>query len=124
MAKKPVYVPADEAAHYEVFLTRDDGQNKVVARVTVRGETRIAVIVPVYTDAIHLKILSDESKYTLCYSLDGRQWTELASETALALSPEDYVRKMCFTGVIIGLYASGNGATCEAPACFDWFDIR
>lgn len=114
----------DEAAHYEVFLTRDDGQNKVVARVTVRGETRIAVIVPVYTDAVHLKIRSDESKYTLCYSLDGRQWTELASETALALSPEDYVSKMCFTGVVVGLYAAGNGAACEAPACFDWFDIQ
>lgn len=114
----------DEAAHYEVFLTRDDGQNKVVARVTVREETRIAVIVPVYTDAVHLKIRSDESKYMLCYSLDGRQWTELASETALALSPEDYVSKMCFTGVVVGLYAAGNGAACEAPACFDWFDIR
>lgn len=114
----------DEAAHYEVFLTRDDGQNKVIARLTVRGETRVAVIVPVYTDYVYLKIRSDESTYTLCYSLDGRQWTELASETALSLSPEDYVRKMCFTGVVVGLYASGNGAACEAPACFDWFDIR
>lgn len=113
----------DEAAHYEVVLTRDNGQNKVVARLTVRGETRIAVIVPVYTDYVYLKIRSDEKRYTLYYSLAGRQWTELAAETALALSPEDVAGKICFTGVVVGLYAAGNGKPCAAPAYFDWFEV-
>jgi len=27
-----------------------------------------------------------------------------------------------FTGVVIGLYASGNGKPCSAPADFDWFE--
>jgi xylan 1,4-beta-xylosidase len=27
-----------------------------------------------------------------------------------------------FTGVYLAMYASGNGAPCQRPADFDWFD--
>ena len=29
-----------------------------------------------------------------------------------------------FTGVFIGLYATGNGRTSRVPADFDWFEYR
>ncbi|MDQ6420186.1 hypothetical protein RB620_12135 [Paenibacillus sp. LHD-117] len=29
-----------------------------------------------------------------------------------------------FTGVYIGMYATGNGTTCRAPAYFDYFEYR
>jgi hypothetical protein len=31
---------------------------------------------------------------------------------------------MHFCGVVIGLYATGRGQPCAAPADFDWFDYR
>ena len=31
---------------------------------------------------------------------------------------------MCFTGMMLGLYATGNGHEAGAPADFDWFDYR
>ncbi|MBT2290764.1 hypothetical protein J7E73_16815 [Paenibacillus albidus] len=48
----------------------------------------------------------------------------MAAGPARALSPEDFVSKMCFTGVVIGLYATGNGRPSGTPARFDWFEYR
>ncbi|MGG6313616.1 glycoside hydrolase family 43 protein [Paenibacillus macerans] len=113
----------DEFAHYEVYLKQEDGRKKIAARLTVRGESRIAAEVPIDTDRVYLKIRSALTSYALLYSLDGLEWNELATGTAQVLSPEDFVRKMCFTGVVIGLYATGNGVDCAGRACFDWFEV-
>jgi alpha-N-arabinofuranosidase len=31
---------------------------------------------------------------------------------------------MCFTGDYFGMYATGNGQKCTAPADFDWFEYN
>jgi xylan 1,4-beta-xylosidase len=33
-------------------------------------------------------------------------------------------RRMCFTGVYLGMYATGNGERSKAPADFDWFEYQ
>ncbi|RAW09897.1 glycoside hydrolase family 43 protein, partial [Paenibacillus taichungensis] len=53
---------------------------------------------------------------------DGENWTVLGSGSARALSPEDFVHKMCFTGAVVGLYATGNGKVSSTPAYFEWFE--
>ncbi|WP_311519602.1 beta-xylosidase family glycoside hydrolase [Paenibacillus albidus] len=60
----------------------------------------------------------------LSYSEDSQNWSSMAAGPARALSPEDFVSKMCFTGVVIGLYATGNGRPSGTPARFDWFEYR
>ncbi|MNP73282.1 hypothetical protein D3C76_1699760 [compost metagenome] len=92
--------------------------------MTVRGETWIEAEVETETNRVWLKIEADVTEYHLLYSLNGQDWFMLASGTAYALSPEDFVDKMCFTGVIIGLYATGNGRTASEPAYFDWFEYQ
>ncbi|MGX1830521.1 beta-xylosidase family glycoside hydrolase [Paenibacillus taichungensis] len=39
-------------------------------------------------------------------------------------TPEDFVHKMCFTGTVVGLYATGNGQASRTPARFDWFEYE
>lgn len=112
----------DEDAHYEIGVIHSGGSNKLIARLTVRGQSQIVHEAALNSDRIFLKINSSETEYTLLYSENGETWTSVASGSARALSPEDFVSKMCFTGVVIGLYATGNGQDSQAEAHFDWFE--
>lgn len=113
----------DEDAHYEIFLKQANGKKFVGVRLTERGASRMAAEVPVDEDRVFLKIRASVADYSLLYSMDGQDWVLLGGGSARALSPEDFANKMCFTGVVIGLYASGNGKPCAAPAYFDWFEV-
>lgn len=114
----------DEDAHYEIFMKQEGGRKSIGVRLTARGESSLAAEAPVETDWVHLKITSSVTDYALLYSLDGEKWVQLGAGPARALSPEDFVSKMCFTGVVIGLYASGNGKPASGLARFDWFEAR
>lgn len=114
----------DEDAHYEIFMKQEAGRRTIGARLTVRGEWLVVAEVPMDLDGVYLKIRSDVTEYSMYYSLDGQEWIRLGGGPARALSPEDFVEKMCFTGVVIGLYATGNGKTASGEAHFDWFVTR
>lgn len=113
----------NEKAHYEIGLVRKEGQIVIAAYLTVSGQTKLVAEVPAPADSVFLKIIADPAEYSLCYSLDGEKWTKLAAGAAYALSPQA-IEGNNFTGVIIGMYATGRGKQSEAMAYFDWFDYR
>ncbi|GIP44794.1 glycoside hydrolase 43 family protein [Paenibacillus sp. J45TS6] len=112
----------DEDAHYEIGIRRSAGQNIIFARLTERGESEIVHESELGTEQLLLRIESTEKEYTLTCSEDGQNWLRLGSGTARAISPEAFVHKMCFTGAVVGLYATGNGQESQTPARFDWFE--
>lgn len=113
----------NEQAHYEIGLSYRNGQKVIAAYLTIKGETQLAAEAPAPAGGIFLKIAADAAEYSLLYSLDGAEWIKLASGTAYALSPQA-VDGNNFTGVIIGMYATGHGRASDAAAYFDWFDYR
>ncbi|MDK8189761.1 glycoside hydrolase family 43 protein [Paenibacillus sp. UMB7766-LJ446] len=115
-------VRRDEDAHYEIGIKRLKGRNVLFARLTVRGESNTVHESETVTERLSLRIESTEKEYRLACSEDGLNWTVLGSGSAQAISPEDFVHKMCFTGAVVGLYATGNGQASSAPARFDWFE--
>ncbi|MGF9696839.1 glycoside hydrolase family 43 protein [Paenibacillus sp. MABNR03] len=112
----------DEDAHYELGVRRSEGRNMIFARLTVRGESRIVHESETEADVLRLRIESTEKEYKLSCSADGENWLSVGSGAARAISPEDFVHKMCFTGAVVGLYATGNGQASCTPARFDWFE--
>ncbi|MNL71878.1 hypothetical protein D3C87_1971040 [compost metagenome] len=91
--------------------------------MTAKGQAQLAAEVPVTGGRVFLKIAADYNEYHLLYSLNGTEWAWLAAGSAYALSPQA-VEGNGFTGVVIGLYAAGNGKTAEAAAYFDWFEYQ
>lgn len=112
----------DEDAHYELGIRRLEGRNVLFARLTVRGESYTVHESETQAEQLWLRIESSEKEYRLACSEDGENWRDLGSGSARAISPEDFVHKMCFTGAVIGLYATGNGRASSTPARFDWFE--
>ena len=66
---------------------------------------------------IELHVKTDPLQYTFKYVLNGQTHTLATGETRL-LSSEVAGG---FTGVYIGMYATGNGKSASSPADFDWF---
>lgn len=113
----------DENAHYEIALVQREGQRVIAASLTIDGITQLVAEVPTTAKQILLKIQAELTEYSLLYSLDGQKWMKLASGAAYPLSPQA-VKGNGFTGVLIGLYATGHGKIAEVLAHFDWFDYR
>lgn len=111
----------DEHAHYEICLTQKDGQSVIAAYLTVDGITQLAGEVPTTAQQVFLKIHAEVREYSLLYSLEGEDWINLATGAAYSLSPQA-VKGNSFTGVVVGIYATGQGKIAQVPAYFDWFD--
>ena len=80
---------------------------------------------PIRGESVILEVNADASRYTLLVNSGGRRHP-LGHLPTRPLSSE-YISKrgpMHFTGVMLGLYASGNGRRSRAPADFDWFEYR
>ncbi len=117
-------VRRDEDAHYEVGILHSGSSPLLIARLTVRGQSQVVYEAKLTSTSILLRIDALGQEYALLYSEGQDSWTHIAAGTARALSPEDSVRHMCFTGAVVGLYATGNGRSNSSPACFAWFDYQ
>jgi len=109
----------NENHHYEIFLSRRQGQNCLIVRRrigTLEGEIASR---PVQEETITLSIRADRDWYHLG-TLQNGEFEELACGETRYLSSEV---ARGFTGVVIGMYATGNGKPCARPADFDWFDL-
>ncbi|MEK4038730.1 glycoside hydrolase family 43 protein [Paenibacillus sp. FSL L8-0493] len=113
----------DENAHYEIGLVQKNGQKVITAHVTMDGVTHTAAEVSTTVERIYLKAKAELTEYSFLYSLDGQEWNKLSTAAAYPLSPQA-VKGNGFTGVLIGLYATGHGKVAEVPAYFDWFDYQ
>jgi xylan 1,4-beta-xylosidase len=108
-----------DRAHYEIAVTRKDGSMLVFVR-SCCNDTTIAVNSMNVRDSLHfLQIESSETGYTFSYSSDTLTFIPLATLSARDINPET---NRAYTGAVIGMYATGNGALSSVPADFDWFE--
>jgi alpha-N-arabinofuranosidase len=112
----------DPRHHYEVLVTRRDGQRVVLARRRI-GDVRIETpALPLPAGPVVLEIRGDGERLSLGWSAapDGPVQTLVSAENKY-LSIE---LANVYTGLVLAMYATGCGQVSTAPADFDWFDYR
>jgi xylan 1,4-beta-xylosidase len=94
----------------------------VLVRRTVKGSSveEPGVELPAYRDAV-LSVEAAPMGYRMFYQAPGGTRSALCSAETRPLSSEEAGG---FTGVYVGMYATGNGRRCAAPADFDWFEYE
>jgi alpha-N-arabinofuranosidase len=116
-------VRADEKFRYDLAIVRADSGREAILRRRVRGESRIVGRCSLAKGELLLDLQATEKAYVfrvgVCEPL-----ALLGSLPTKALSAETIGASgaMCFTGVCIGAYATGNGRSSSVPADFDWFE--
>jgi alpha-N-arabinofuranosidase len=107
--------------HYDLFVTRQDGQRRVIVRRRIGSLVADVARVSIEPGPITLIIQAEPDSYTFGVSGKSGDQQILATGETRYLAPEVAGP---FRGVFFALYASGNGATATAPAFFEWFDYR
>ena len=109
----------NERHHYEIAKTLRDGQPTLIVRRQIGSLVAEVAGVTVPAGPLELKISANRDRYQFQYKVQGQEWATLAEGETRYLSTEVAGG---FTGVFLGMYASGNGQPSRAPAFFDWFD--
>jgi xylan 1,4-beta-xylosidase len=113
----------NEKNHYEIGLTLREGKRVLLCRKTLAGK----VVEPVQYEQIGpgdviLSVQAAPTAYEFfCQPADGGSQKSLGTAFTRDLSSE---KVGGFTGVYIGMYATGNGQKNSQPADFDWFEYR
>jgi xylan 1,4-beta-xylosidase len=106
--------------HYEVGVVLRGGVRQAIVRRRTGDVHAIVRSEPARQGPYILTVNADPENYTFTFA--GTEWREqqLASLEVRAVADE---LAGTFTGVYLGLYASGNGRPSTACADFDWFEV-
>ncbi|GAB3031759.1 glycoside hydrolase family 43 protein [Natronobiforma cellulositropha] len=110
----------DERHHYALALTRREGERRVVVRLRIGDATAVVADRDCPAGAVDLTVEGTPETYRFGFEANGSR-TSLASASTRYLSTEVAGG---FTGVYVGLYATGHGSDCEEPARFTAFEYR
>jgi alpha-N-arabinofuranosidase len=112
----------NEKNHYEIGITRKDGKRQVFFRKILDGK----IIEPVpYEEIGSGDVVLSVAASPLAYEFSCSPAKGPAKKLGTALTRDLSSEKIGgFTGVFVGLYATGNGQKSTRPADFDWFEYR
>ena len=108
----------NEQFHYDLFKAKQNDQQVIVLRKQIGDIQHIEKVIAVSTVEGTIFIEATPEKYTWFYQENGGKRIELGSGEARLLAKEIAGG---FTGVYIGMYATGNGRPAESDAIFHSF---
>lgn len=115
--------------HYETGVTIRDGSRKVFFRKVLDGKpVEPVAFTNLPAGDVILSVKAQPLRYEFFYQTSTSKETSLGTAPTLELSTEKMNRQkdagFNFTGVYIGLFATGNGQRSSVPADFDWFEFQ
>lgn len=114
----------DERCHYDLVVGATDAGRVVRLSARIAGERQLVVERALPAGPVVLGIAGSRDEYRFFVETAGAR-SELGALPTLPLTAERITGggQMCFTGVMLGLYATGSGAASQVPADFDWFEL-
>jgi alpha-N-arabinofuranosidase len=112
----------NERHHYEMFVTLRGSKPSVVLRRRIgslQAEVASAPLSGSEASRLVLAVRAERDRYVFLYGPSESELRPLGEGETRYLSTEV---ASGFTGVYFAMYASGNGALCQKPADFAWFD--
>jgi len=105
--------------HYDLYLQKG---NKLVLRYKIGNISHVEKEIKIKGEKVQLRISGKTRTYVFSYSDDnGKTFNPLDTIDTHLLSP---LTAGGFTGIYVGLFASGNGKQSRSKAWFDWFDYK
>ncbi|MFC6825063.1 glycoside hydrolase family 43 protein [Halopelagius fulvigenes] len=113
-------VGIDEEHHFDLAVTERTGDRIALTRLRIGDATETIATTTLGAGPVTLAVEADRHEYRFAAVADGRR-RSMGSARSKYLSTEVAGG---FTGVFIGLYATGNGSPAETPARFRSFRYR
>lgn len=111
----------DNRFHYDFFITANGAQRILNLRYTLDALKQIDKQIMLPKGDVELQVVGDKTNYTFYYSINHQATIKVGTLNTRFLGTEV---SGGYNGVVIGLYATGNGFNCNTPADFDWFEYK
>jgi alpha-N-arabinofuranosidase len=111
----------DEANHYTLRITGVEGHRRVELVTRVAGVTKIEQAIPIAKGPVTLQVMSFRDRYEFIFMVGSGARQDAGSAPTAPLSSE---KTGGFTGVFIGMFASGAAGATMPAADFAWFDYE
>ncbi|WP_219838557.1 glycoside hydrolase family 43 protein [Paenibacillus sp. R14(2021)] len=115
-----ITVYMNERFHYEIAVTREAGERKLIFRRRLGSLWKVENEVLWSADSVVLSIIADNMQYNFGYSGCEREEMVQFGQGECGMLATEVAGG--FTGVYIAMYATGNGHRSVSPARFDWFE--
>jgi alpha-N-arabinofuranosidase len=123
-------VRRSEAYHYALVVRRrsltKDSEREIQLWSVVAGRKQLVEKASLPTGLVTLEITATAKEYAFSFVV-GKKRRAVGVLPTRPLSTEYGQAKsgiLSLTGVVVGLYASGQGQQAQSPADFDWFEYR
>lgn len=105
--------------HYDFFVSTRGGKRVLVVKYNLELIRHEAAEIPIAPGAVELRITGTKEVYHFSFSQNGTPFRGIARVNTRYLGTEV---TSGYNGVIIGLYATGNGQLSRTLADIDWFE--
>ncbi|MCU4973677.1 glycoside hydrolase family 43 protein [Halobacteria archaeon AArc-m2/3/4] len=117
----------DDSHHYDLGVVRrgDDGERRAIVRQRVGDIEEITAETALPDGPVDL--VCEATTETYRFALESAVDSAEPERETLTTAPTKYLATEVaggFTGVYVGLYATGHGEPCETPARFESFEYR
>lgn len=113
--------------HADFCVIRKSGVRHLVLKLSEPGKISVLSDALLPDGPVQLSVVADRDNYSFLWKSGDSAETNAGLVPTAKLAVEASWANggvMCFTGMMIGVYATGNGADAEDPADFDWFDYE
>ena len=107
--------------HFDLMVIKEDGKRYLQAKLKFGSVEYKSEKVAVKSGPVKLQVKGETSTYSFGYAQGSDPVTEIQKVDSRYLSTETVGG---FTGVYVGLYATGNGKAAKAVADYNWFEYN
>lgn len=107
--------------HFDLMVVRKKNKRYVVVNLQFGRTHYQSEPVLLKEGPVDLRISGQGPLFTFAYAQGNEDFKVVDTADARFLSSETIG---WFTGVYVGLYATGNGESCKSPASYDWFQYQ
>lgn len=111
----------DNRFHYDVFISQVKGKRVINLRYTLDNLNQVLQQLPLPNGKIEIVVKGNKKLYQFYYKNANGSYVEIGKLNTRFLGTEV---SGGYNGVIIGLYATGNGNKSKSNADFDWFKYQ
>ena len=109
----------NNGAHFDLLVKQLNGKRVLVSRLRFGNIIHDSKEIALKAGPVKLMIKGEKSNFSFWYAQGNESMKEIQKVPSKFLSSETAGG---FTGVYVGLYATGNGKKCSASADYDWFE--
>ncbi len=111
----------NNGSHFDIMINKKEGKRILLVKLQFGQTLYKSEEIVLQPGPVKLRVSGNKSTFTFSYAQGNDAFTEIETVDSKFLATETVG---FFTGVYVGLYATGNGKASTANADYDWFEYK